>query len=145
MSRASELSNKIKSLQEAYNRKDVEIISKYWNEFNDKFFNGRLTKPRLAWLPKQPVSSIRKYGHWDKINKEICLSPILLNKIDALKNVLIHEMCHQAVTEINNAPIYVRKYDRSYQGGHGEQWKQWMEACGRNPNRFVQIDELPFP
>lgn len=43
---------------------------------------------------------------------------------------MLHEMCHQAVSEID-------QYDDSKEnGGHGSHWAHWMKKVGLNPLRY---------
>ena len=73
-----------------------------------------------------------QYRREDSSYLVIALSPKLLRNQKVHDNVLLHEMCHQAVYQIDGYP----------DEGHGHYWMQWMRKCGLPPNQYMTNEEL---
>lgn len=129
---------------ESKSRTDMlHAISEMWKAANHVFFNNRLVAPTFLLL--KLVKTVRGLGYWhrgydektDTVFRKISLSPRLFNAAySKLCTVLVHEMCHQAVSEINKV--------QEGAGGHGVHWEQWMRKCGLSPDRYNKDDVLDF-
>lgn len=103
---------------------DKEYVKALWNFYNDKYFDGMMNEPVIFWLQQSSkfrvgalgTTQLTKRGTVDSIK----LSPYLMRDIELLKETLLHEMCHQAVIEI----------DRNTRDKHGPVWKKWARKCG---------------
>lgn len=132
MSRASNIFEKVKVILESNESEpsreefsdDIKYVESLWNFYNDKYFDGLMEKPSILWLQHNSRFNIGAYGTTQLTRRgtvdSIKLSPYLLRDIDLLKEALLHEMCHQAVLEI----------DRNTRDKHGPAWKKWAKKCG---------------
>lgn len=115
-------------------KEKLDFIKGAWDWYNKKYFGEEL-KPAKIRLLKQ-TKNMRKSGHWSIKGRELAITPRVFNAdIKEFKELMLHEMCHQAVTDINmlpNAHIYM--------GGHGEPWQEWMKKVGLNPDRYMSSE-----
>lgn len=82
---------------------DENQLSNYFDEFNKKYFNGILDKPKLSIInnPSEKFLGTHSFNI-DYINEKIQCKEIIINlsKIhttDEFRNVLVHEMIHNYV------------------------------------------------
>ena len=104
-----------------------------WQELNGTKFQSAMTMPNMRFL-KDMGDKLRKYGHWSKRNRELAFAPKLFNApLDIFLETFLHEMCHQAVSEID-------KVEDNTAGGHGPNWVAWMRKVGLDPRRYNNND-----
>ena len=81
------------------------------------------------------VKKFRSHGKWNKETRTISITPRIFNgNYEQAKKLMLHEMCHQAVTDIENTVENVKQ-------GHGPLWSKWMKHVGLNPERYVPKEE----
>jgi|SRR5471030_99772 len=109
----------------------LTFLKDLWIYLNVHKFQGKMHIPKLLRFMKNVRgTSLKTRGFWDGFYRELALSPRLLNHTFAFfVEVLLHEMCHQAVSEIDKVT------DHS-EGGHGHNWQAWMKKVGLNPRRY---------
>lgn len=117
----------------------IKYIKTVWHKANAKFFKSEMREPTNIKLHKE-TKAVRSLGYWrhtrDGSLRELSVSPRAFNSEEYVTlTLIVHEMCHQAVAEIDNV------YDRTA-GGHGPNWQAWMRHCGLEPNRYVGQDYL---
>lgn len=109
-----------------------------YNKANEAIFGNQLNIPEIYLMKTQKMQSFRGRGIWKAGRRQIGVSPRLFNAGEAhVLSTLIHEMCHQAVTEIDKV------IDRS-QGGHGPNWVAWMQKTGIPPSRYDTTDHMEY-
>jgi len=119
----------------------IKMLYRYWNS---KTFDNKLVMPTIRFLRKQKVGSVRRLGHWHQSKRELAFTDRLFNGKDfqtKLEDTVVHEMCHQAVSEIDGIKFY-RGDDP-----HGSAWQAWMRKAGFKPNAKSTLDrtELMHP
>jgi hypothetical protein len=116
----------------------LPYIKELWHYLNQHKFHNALHMPNLRVMKAVKGTSFRLRGYWQAYNRELGMSPRLFNgSVEFFVEVLLHEMCHQAVSEIDK----VR--DRTEQG-HGPHWIAWMRKVGLNPNRYDPTENKVF-
>lgn len=94
--------------------------TKKFNELNKKYWNGKLSKIKVSFrdLTKDHANGLYYFPEEGKPARiEIDTNISHYHKV----NVLLHEMCHHAVTEL---------YDYTPYHSHGKEWKREMVRCG---------------
>jgi predicted SprT family Zn-dependent metalloprotease len=93
-----------------------EISRHLFNVFNAQVFSSRLP----SHLPLIWSSDLRTTaGRWSTRRHLIELSVKVLDSYTKLRDTLIHEMCHAAVTLLDQDPSCV----------HGPKWKLWTKKA----------------
>ncbi|QDH83610.1 SprT-like domain-containing protein [Achromobacter phage Motura] len=111
------------------NQAKLLTIKYLWNLLNKSKFKGELDEPNFTLL-KDQGSHFKLRGYWQRIGRNLALSPRLFNaKPEIFLEILVHEMCHQATSEISM--VYSEP-----EAGHGPVWKSWMVKCGLDPSRY---------
>lgn len=88
-----------------------------------------LIRPNIRFLKEQKTKSFRRRGHWHAKLRELAMSRRVFNAGEVkFLEVFLHEMCHQAVTDVDKA------IDPN--GGHGPRWTAWMQKCGIPASRY---------
>jgi predicted SprT family Zn-dependent metalloprotease len=116
------------------NIKTKDDIIKYaklkWRILNLKYFKDQLNSDIKITLQKntdaERLSRLGSYiGDWNMIT----LHPRLVNAgKEVFDTVLCHEMCHQAVHDIDKtSEIHIHQ-------GHGPLWVKWMKKCHLPPD-----------
>jgi predicted SprT family Zn-dependent metalloprotease len=106
-----------------------------WNKANKEFFANGLSMPGFRMMKE--MQNFRGLGQWFPQRRVIGLSPRMFNATQAHAiTTIVHEMCHQAVTDIEKA--------REDNGGHGPLWCSYMRKCGLTPSRYNQNDRTDF-
>ncbi len=135
--------NSFDSLKKSNKEVKLKYIQNLWKRFNKEKFGGKLKYPKFRWLRNRKGKKTANLGYW-----EFMYDPstgrvrdgafaISQNIIDYFKNdkvlnfIMLHEMCHQAVTEIDNEP----KADP-----HGFEWKHWAIKVGIKPDPMMDRD-----
>ena len=124
------LLRELSSIQEGSNKLTQQLMMRrIWTELNTSKFQGKMSIPNLTLL-KNTGNNMRLRGVWYPFQRRLSISPRLFNsKNEIFLEIFLHEMCHQATSEISEV------YERS-EGGHGPVWKGWMRKVGLDPNRY---------
>jgi hypothetical protein len=94
--------------------------------------------PKLVLLKKQSAEAMRLRGRWWPGKRILEVAPRLYNaSMNFFVEIFLHEMCHQAVSEIDRVNETVNK-------GHGPYWSKWMTHVGLNPLRFDPNDNTEY-
>jgi predicted SprT family Zn-dependent metalloprotease len=113
------------------------FVRKLWDYLNREKFQSRMKAPNFI-LTKDMGENMRRRGYWSVGRRVIGLSPRLFNgHQNFFVEVLLHEMCHQAVSEIDHVIENVNK-------GHGPTWQKWMRKVGLNPLRYDPTPNSEF-
>lgn len=111
-------------------------LTHVWNNANKGLFDSKLIIPKISLL--KAMKNFRGLGYWRASTRDLKISPRMFNASQAqIVTTLVHEMCHQAVSEID----HVR--DRTA-GGHGPNWIAWMRKCGLDAHRYNTDDRTDF-
>ena len=109
-------------------KNDLQSYAKLqWLYFNKKYFKGKLIWGGVFAQKNTSATRLQRFGAYFPRDNYITLHPRLVNAGEkAFLQTLLHEMCHQAVHQIDKP---VGKYDV-----HGPIWKKWMIKCGLPTN-----------
>lgn len=115
---------------------DAKFLRECYEHINKKYFKNELNKPFFRYLKVMPADKMRRHGHWSAKRREIAFNKRIFNASpQQFYDLFIHEVCHQAVTDID-------KVNDRTKGGHGSHWVTWMLHCGyKNPQRYVDQEE----
>lgn len=107
------------------------FLKQFWKWANEEKFEGRLPKPaEFKILREISGRQFRSRGLWYSRRRILAISPRLFYApIELAAETIIHEMCHQAVTDLDKVHSMVEQ-------GHGIEWKTWMVRVGLNPKRY---------
>lgn len=120
------------------NDSKLYYLYKVYERANKHIFGGRLTRPNVYLMKMQKTHNFRGRGIWKPSRRELGISPRLFIAGEShVLNTFIHEMCHQAVTDID------RVNDRT-EGGHGPNWVAWMRKAGIPPARYDMTDATEY-
>lgn len=109
-----------------------------WKYLNNVKFQDRMILPTLGFLKATDPKNMRLRGRWWAVKRLLEVSPNLYNAHqDFFVEIFLHEMCHQAVSEID-------KTRENEQKGHGPLWQKWMKHVGLNPRRFDPNDNTVY-
>ena len=132
-----------KKIQAAGNPRTAchDFMKKIWHYWNQHKFQNQMEEPTLGFLRDMGIQ-MRKRGLWRHggINniRELMISPRLFNaRFDVFAEVFLHEMCHQAVSEIDKVRETANK-------GHGPLWAGWMRKVGLEPKRYDTTDNVEY-
>lgn len=108
----------------------ILYLREHYDYFNRKRFNGLLTRPNLMLLKDVNAAKMKLRGLWVPATRDLKISPNLFNAPHEgwVNRVLIHEMCHQEVTD--------HRGGESEEKGHGPKWRAAMLRTGLTPSRF---------
>lgn len=111
----------------------LDYLKELWTYLNITKFEKRMKIPKIIrFLTDKPLDKLKKHAHWIGIYREIGISRRIFNGTEQhLINLMLHEMCHQAVYEISKIT----------RGSHGPHWKAWMKRVGLKPNIRANRDE----
>ena len=119
------LESNLPSLEDFSN--PLDYVKALWNIYNEQYFDNRLDTPAFRWM--KDTDRVRTYAQFSyKLRKAdgsifdetISVNKKLLRNLELLQDTLLHEMCHQAVVEIDN----------DFSDKHGPLWKKWARSCG---------------
>ena len=147
---------------------ELEYLKEAWKYFNDKLFQGKLIEPKFRLFTARLTSDRGKAGSYTpNLDKEyhalqgsLSFGKQYINIPEVFEEILIHEMCHQAVEEIdqysyNLAQKFKKEakelydedskyFDWAWKGklnksrrAHGKEWKAWARKCGINAGLTV--------
>lgn len=107
-----------------------KYLTRMFNRANDWFFDSKLVMPELKLIP-DVGTRMRTLGMWHRGRSTLSVSTRLFNAQEHMAvMVIVHEMCHQAVSHIDFAV--------EGNGGHGPLWGAHMKACGLTPSRYFK-------
>ena len=114
----------------------IAYLKELWAILNEEKFAGQLKLPRLDLLKSMNIERgrLRGLGVWIGGQRRLAINPNVFNNEGQLYETLLHEMCHQAVSEITKLSY------REEKQGHGPVWASWMVKVGLNPKRFDDTD-----
>lgn len=116
----------------------IRFMDLLWEYFNHQHFHNEMKLPIISLLKDVKSSSFRLRGQWTGAKRKLEIAPRLFNAhVGFFAEIFLHEMCHQAVTEID------KSYDRTA-AGHGPNWQHWMIRVGLNPRRFDPNDNSTY-
>ncbi len=116
----------------------IPVLNEIWEVFNKLKFDSKLKTPNYVIEENLGLASTTR-GSWTpslrrlKINEGTFYAPV-----DIIAETVLHEMCHQAVTEID----LITEDDG--EGGHGQPWVNWMKRVGLPPERYSKEDKVLF-
>lgn len=117
-------------LQHGDRKSYMWLTETLWSHFNDHKFSNGLRTCKLK-LGRDSGTGFKKRGHWSPRKRELVLSPRLFNgHFEDYLNTLLHECCHQAVTDISQIPTETQNK------GHGPVWAGYMEQVGLDPEQY---------
>lgn len=123
------------------NELKIKWARKMHHKVNRLFFGGKLKEPTPIALSKDQGKFFTNRAYYTG-RGEIFMAPrIFLAGDEAITTAtLVHEMCHQAVDQIDND---------FYDGGpavqgHGPKWEAWMRKCMLTPSRYCNYDSQTF-
>ena len=109
---------------------DLLKIKKLWQKYNKEYFNNKLSDIDIKWMKQNKRLSTLAY--YNRLKNQIAINKRLLKNKEILNKVLLHEMCHQAVVDI----------DGDIKCVHCSKWKNWMKKCKLEPNINTDASEL---
>jgi predicted SprT family Zn-dependent metalloprotease len=133
----AELTAKLVSvLGKSTEKQKNDVLMLFHKHLNTQLFGGRLKRIPVGVYPNSArtrLLGVYTGGYRSQsigINAKLFREPSMLGE---LLTVIVHEMCHQAVDNLDVDP------DRS-EGGHGANWRSWMRKCGLPPDRYAAQD-----
>lgn len=145
---------------------DIHSYIEYlFNVYNMNFFKKKLSIPEILLVPTittGTVSHKNAKGAFFKpntlkfvnslfsnlklvklpvvkgITEKVLVGTLSSNNEKFFKALLLHEMCHQAVYQID------KDHDNT-DGDHGFKWKSWMKKCGQPISKLYQLRVLKNP
>ena len=123
---------------------NAQILNEIYAEANAAFFANRLTRPKITMRRfKAPDLRSTMLAYWDQNFRDLNVDPRLfaMRRPLLLCQALVHEMCHQAVTDIDQV-TYVQT--DPVRKTHGRNWMMWMMKCGLPPEPITETTEA-FP
>ena len=115
----------------------IQYLTVLWHRINTDIFHGELKLPKL-YIMKDVGTKFRTLGIWYGGTRKLGISDRLFHgKEIPVLTTLVHEICHQAVHEIDHV------YSREEQG-HGIEWQRWMVHAGLTPSRYSKYDMAGF-
>jgi hypothetical protein len=121
----------------------IKYLEEHWEYFNRTRFNGQLKKPRFSLLKDLDALRMRLRGRYGPESRHpldeqglLEISPNLFNSPHEgwVNRTLIHEMCHQAVWQVDGPDAWDGEY--RVKKGHGPLWAHWMRHAHLPPSQF---------
>lgn len=126
----------IEHLAKAHTEEDKRrFLISFWVWANGAFFDDKMKLPRfLVKMPQEAETDPQNpQGMWFPSSRHLYVGEHHFAKgWAAVYTVTLHEMCHQAVTEID------RKEERAV-NGHGPRWAKWMKHCNLPVNKIMWL------
>lgn len=114
------------------------FLKALWAFLNTAKFGGRLEAPNFRLLKDMGAQAMSLRGRWTASKRLLEVSPRLYNASqNFFVEVVLHEMCHQAVSEIDGTREAIAQ-------GHGPAWERWMRKVGLNPLRYDPNDNTTY-
>ena len=103
-----------------------------WAYYDGLYFENKLTKPTIYFMRNKNPTGNQVHGVWYPTKERLGMNIRVFNASEEqLNELLLHEMCHQAVSQID---LVVDEL-------HGPNWKGWMNKIGLTPNRLATKEE----
>lgn len=103
-----------------------------WTVFNKEKFGGKLRPiKKFLVIPAQGRFGIRAFWH-PKYRILVFTNLVLKANWDKFSEIFGHEMCHQAVTDVDHGGIPKPQANQ----GHGPEWQAWMHRIGLEPKQY---------
>ncbi len=123
--------------------KQVPYLKKLWQFFNREKFGHKMVEPAIlcSKIPpfprmKSTTSGAYSQGYGARSASVIWINQRIFNAREHIfLETLVHEMCHQAVAEIDRNQL---------DGDHGPNWKSWMTRCGLKPLKYDLTDQIEY-
>lgn len=121
----------------------LRYLDEHWEYFNKTRFQGKLVKPKFGMLKDLDAQRMRLRGRYGPTTRRpmdekglLEISPNLFNADHEgwVNRTLIHEMCHQAVWQVDGPDAWDAEYKIGK--GHGPLWEGWMRHAHLPPSRF---------
>lgn len=110
----------------------IAYMKTLWKKANHMFFNNELL-PCTFTLGKDTGAWFKNRGMWRPAKRTLQISVRLFNGLEAYAvSTIVHEMCHQAVTDISKVAGGTEKVRK----GHGPIWEDWMRKCDLVPRQY---------
>ena len=108
------------------------LLRQRWWYLNFRYFGGRLREPNIYFI-RDTGPRFRRHGCWKPSVRKIGITRRIFNS-DAkhLDGLMLHEMCHQAVSELDR---------KTGEKPHGPEWSQWMRKVGLEPTPRASENE----
>jgi len=117
-----------------------------WKAYNLAKFNNRLSVPNDLIILASEIGDrdikladnldADPLGYWSPSDSVMALHYRLFANPMAYDEVLLHEMCHQAISELDGVEAIKKDVEHAKTQGHGELWTNWMLKVGLPPSRF---------
>jgi predicted SprT family Zn-dependent metalloprotease len=130
--------------QTPINRATVFYL-KMWHFFNTKHWSGHSLKvPTFRYL-KDMGTGFGVRAHYRPSANQLSFSRRLFNAdYNDFINVFQHEMCHQAVHQIDVPKGFQYRVNGKKRDVHGENWQAWMRHCKLSPRRCDMNDNTVY-
>ena len=120
----------------------IGLFRKLHTYFNHLHFSNKLTHPIFKFLKSS--STLHTLAYYNKSQNTFAFNRRFFNtNFDTFCNTFQHEMCHQAVHDIDKSQGYYN-IKNGRRDIHGEVWKKWMHHCKLNPDRCSKVEMLDF-
>lgn len=119
----------------------AQILITIYNRANAAYFGNRLKRPKITMQIFPPSDGRSKYlAYWDQNFRDMNADPRMfkMRRPVLLCQALVHEMCHQAVTDIDHVMFVQTDPVRKT---HGREWMKWMMHCGLPPEPVSETTE----
>ncbi len=105
----------------------LDFNKRLWHAFNKMKFGGVMHEPKFALMPVK--DRMKTLGRWTPSRRLLEIGARHYFGLPELfVETFLHEMCHQAVSEIDKAD------EHAFDQGHGPKWKSWMLHVGLKPS-----------
>jgi hypothetical protein len=101
----------------------LRYLEERWHYFNKHLFGGSMRVPNFVISKAKRTLGVWRAG---KREFELGVRMFLLREDKETLNTIIHEMCHQYVSEV----LKVRNLEEMGPTGHGPAWQNTMAAVG---------------
>lgn len=102
-----------------------------WTALNKEKFDGRLRPVKKLMVIPSNRNGLRAF--WHPSYRLIVFGDLVFKAAWAkFHEVFLHEMCHQAVTDLDHGGKAVVQEE----GGHGPAWQAWMHHVGLEAKRY---------
>lgn len=124
-----------------------QYLVKLFDFFNKTKFASRLPTPTMLVSIKDPIgrksNDPARGRYWSGLTKHpsgmIWINSRVFNSEQPFVNeIILHEMCHQAVTCIDKVS------ESKINKGHGPRWQHWMTHVGLDPRRYDPTEDIAY-
>lgn len=110
---------------------DMAYLEALYAMINKDFFDNQLETPSFTWV-KTKMGTADKFqgGHYVTQDKKLAMNRRFIMFPQVFIEILKHEMCHQAVAEID------QENEKRF---HGPIWRSWANKVGIDPKGTIHI------